>query len=269
MQRPELIATDLDNTLLRTDKTVSDVTREVIARTVAAGVPVVPATARQLKSARVIAAHAGISGPVICSNGALGVDLRTGDVLFTQPLEAATVRDIAETVRAANSQVLFACVGPVGEWFRAEPDYVEIAEYTDHHRRMDEMKIVDLDGIMAEDCSKLVLRHPGVGAQSLFELVESLDLPECQITTSGAPFIEVTGPGVTKASGLALLCERLGVERDRVWAFGDAANDVDMLMWAGVGYAMANAVPEVHAVADRTARSCDRDGVAEVLAEIF
>jgi hydroxymethylpyrimidine pyrophosphatase-like HAD family hydrolase len=81
--------------------------------------------------------------------------------------------------------------------------------------------------------------------------------------------VEISGPGVTKASTLALLCEELGVAPDEVVAFGDMPNDLAMLRWAGTSYAMANAHPSVVALADRQAPSHEDDGVAAVLEELF
>ena len=74
---------------------------------------------------------------------------------------------------------------------------------------------------------------------------------------------------MTKASTLALLCERLGVAPVDVIAFGDMPNDLPMLEWAGRSWAMANAHPTVVEAADHVAPSNDDDGVAGVLAGVF
>lgn len=268
MDRPLLIATDLDGTLLRPDMSIGERTKDILRRVVAAGITVVPVTARQLSGVRAIAADAGLAGPVICGNGALGVDLATSEVLFTQPMPVATLRRVVEVVRDADPDAHFAVIGPRGEFFRAEPAYANLTRHSDHHRAPDTMEFVDLERIVAEDCSKLVLRDAGRTPAELHDLVLGLDLPPCQVTHSGAPFLEVTGAGVTKASGLTLLCERLRVPRERVWAFGDAPNDEAMLAWAGVGHAMANAVPRVAAIADRVIGSNVDEGVADVLADL-
>jgi len=86
-----------------------------------------------------------------------------------------------------------------------------------------------------------------------------------EMTLSGAPFVEVMAAGVSKASGLAQLCTRLGVERSEVLAFGDGLNDREMLTWAGHGVAVANAEDAVKDVADELTSSNDEDGVALVI----
>jgi hydroxymethylpyrimidine pyrophosphatase-like HAD family hydrolase len=85
------------------------------------------------------------------------------------------------------------------------------------------------------------------------------------MTMSGAPFVEVMASGVSKASGLAQLCARLGVRQSEVLAFGDGLNDREMLAWAGHGVAVANADDAVKDIADAVTGSNDEDGVAQVL----
>ena len=74
---------------------------------------------------------------------------------------------------------------------------------------------------------------------------------------------------MTKATTLALMCAERGIAAEEVLAFGDMPNDVTMLQWAGLSYAMANAHPLAQEAADRIAPGNDEDGVAAVLEELF
>ncbi len=76
---------------------------------------------------------------------------------------------------------------------------------------------------------------------------------------------EITGPGVTKATGLARWAATLGVGAESVWAFGDMPNDLPMLRWAGRSYAVANAHPDVLTAATHRCPANSDDGVATVL----
>jgi hydroxymethylpyrimidine pyrophosphatase-like HAD family hydrolase len=79
----------------------------------------------------------------------------------------------------------------------------------------------------------------------------------------------VMAASVSKAWGVARLCERLGIDREEVVAFGDAPNDVELLAWAGLGVAVANAVPEAMDVADEVTATNEDDGVAIVLERLL
>ena len=90
-------------------------------------------------------------------------------------------------------------------------------------------------------------------------------LLEASHSSSVAPLIEIAPLGVTKAFGLARQAERFGVDAADVVAFGDAPNDVPMLVWAGTSYAVANAHADVLAAATHRTASVSDDGVAQVL----
>lgn len=92
---------------------------------------------------------------------------------------------------------------------------------------------------------------------------------DVEVMFSADFLMEVTPQGVNKGDGLAFLCDYLGVERSATLAFGDNGNDLALLKAAGMGVAVANAVPEALAVADRITASCEEDGVAQVIEEIF
>ena len=82
-------------------------------------------------------------------------------------------------------------------------------------------------------------------------------------------WLRSTPPGVTKAVALERWSSGRGIEVHDVWAFGDMPNDVPMIRWAGVGWAVANAHEEVRAVADRVCPSNDEDGVARTLERLL
>ncbi|GAB6900153.1 HAD family hydrolase [Kineosporia succinea] len=95
------------------------------------------------------------------------------------------------------------------------------------------------------------------------------DLAEVVHSDPQAHMLEISAPGVTKASALAWLAGELGVEAGEVVAFGDMPNDIPMLTWAGTGYAMSGGHPDAIAAASRQAPPCDEDGVAQVIEELL
>jgi len=264
-----LIATDLDGTLLTSAVEVSPRTRAALDAARARGIHVVPVTARQPIGLRAIAAGAGFDGWALCSNGAYATNLTDGRMLFAEELPADTIRSLAEALSASIPGLLFASVREGGETFVAQHGYAEIADLSDHKRDPKTMGGVDLDRVLDAPSLKLVIRHPELAPAGLFETLRGLGLSGFEATLSGAPFVEVMAEGVTKATGLARLCEHLEIDRADVVAFGDALNDVEMLRWAGHGVAMADAESVVQEAADETTTSNDDDGVARVIERIL
>ena len=264
-----LIATDLDGTLLDSTSSVTPRTRSALDAARARGIHVVPVTARQPIGLRAIAADAGFDGWALCSNGAYAVRLDDGRMLFAEELPADTIRTLAEALRASIPGLLFASVRDAGETFVAQDGYAAIAALADHKRDPATMGGVPLDQVLSAPSLKFVIRHPELAPDALFDVVRSLGLTGFEATLSGAPFVEVMAEGVTKATGLARLCDHLGIDRADVVAFGDALNDVEMLRWAGHGVAMADAEPLVKDAADETTTSNDDDGVARVIERLL
>lgn len=103
----------------------------------------------------------------------------------------------------------------------------------------------------------------------MLSVLRGLELQGFKASLSGAPFIEITGAGVSKASALAAMCADLGIESNEVMALGDAHNDLEMLRWAGIPVAPANAQPEVKAIATEITASNDDDGVALAIERVL
>jgi len=264
-----LVASDLDGTLLRDDGSVAPRTRAALDAVRAAGAAVIPVTARQPIGVRAIAAGAGFEGRVLCSNGALCVDLGTGETLWEETVAVAAQRELAHALRRAVPGVLFASVRDRGEVFVAEQDYIAGVRYADHKRDPATMIPAGADLVTGTASLKFLARHPALPADALLEAARSLGVEGVELTHSGAPFLEVQPAGITKGAGLARLCGALGVAREEVLAFGDAPNDRDMVAWAGHGVAVGNAAGEVRAVAAEVTASNEDDGVARVLERLL
>jgi Cof subfamily protein (haloacid dehalogenase superfamily) len=267
--RLRLVATDLDGTLLRDDHTVSPRTRAALDAARAAGVHVVPVTARQPLGVRPLAEAAGFAGWAVCSNGSLGVHIGTGERLFEESLAVEAQQRLVAALAEQVPGLLHVSVRDGGEGFVAQEGYAALATFDDHKREVSTMTGHELSEVLDEPSLKLIVRHPELGVPELLAAARALGLDDVALTHSGAPFLEVMAASVSKAWGVARLCERLGIDREEVVAFGDAPNDVEMLAWAGHGVAVANAVPEAIEVADEVTASNEDDGVALVLERLL
>ncbi|WP_204164645.1 HAD family hydrolase [Nocardioides daejeonensis] len=261
----KLVATDLDGTFLRGDLSVSPRTRAAVAAVRELGIPVVPVTARQPIGLRPLADDAGFRSWAVCSNGGLVLDLSTGRRLHEAEVTVAAQTALVEALDAALPGCLYVSVRDGGEVFVPLHGYGDIADLRDHKREPSTMGGHPLTDVLAEPSLKFIVRHPEHAVPEVLEVVRGLGLPGFGATHSGAPFVEVMPEGVSKATGLALLCAELGITAAEVLAFGDAPNDVEMVDWAGHGVAVQNAAPEVLAIADEVTATNEDDGVALVL----
>src|SRR5699024_9044100 len=196
-----LIATDLDGTLLADPTSISERNRAALDAARAMGIEVVPVTARQPRALRPIAELAGFAGWALCGNGGHGLHLTTGELLFEAHLEAATGQALAAALLRTLPETMFASVREGGEVFVAQDAYARSATFSDHKREPADMVVAPLADVLAEPSLKLIVRHAELGNDDLVARIRSLGLDGFELTHSGAPFVEVLAPGVSKAWG--------------------------------------------------------------------
>ena len=122
--------------------------------------------------------------------------------------------------------------------------------------------LVDDPGVL-----KLLCRHESGSSDDLLDLARTL-LDGVAVPTHSNPhdtLLEVSALGVSKAASVAELAAERGIKQSDVVAFGDMPNDLDLLAWAGRGYAMTGGHPDAIAAASHRAPPCEDDGVAQVL----
>ncbi|WP_070379690.1 HAD family hydrolase [Rhodococcus sp. WMMA185] len=269
MTRTRLVATDLDGTLLRSDRTISPRTARAMEEARRAGVEIVWATARARHSVHELAQSCGFRGKAICANGAVILDLTDGSpkITATTTIAMESAAAAMNRVRAVMPGVAFANVGPTG--FVAEPAYAALCEFTDHQRHPHEMALSELLPLPDEPMVKIVARHPDVSGAELYRTTVAAGVEGMELTHSGAPYVEMSASGVSKASALAELCAAEGISSSEVAVVGDATNDVQMLKWAGTALCPSNAIDDILALADRVLPSNDEDGVASFLESLI
>jgi hydroxymethylpyrimidine pyrophosphatase-like HAD family hydrolase len=124
--------------------------------------------------------------------------------------------------------------------------------------------------VLGKTAVKLLVRHEKMTSEEMAVAATAVLDDSVTVTFSTSRgLLEISAPGVTKATGLAEAAAMLSLDASGVVAFGDMPNDIEMLRWAGHGVAMANAHEEVLAVADEVTAPNVEDGVAQVLERWF
>ena len=258
---PQLVATDLDGTLLQDDGSIAPRTREVLSRLDERGVPVVFVTARPLRWMTDLWSAVGRHGVAIVSNGAIVYDVAAGEVSELEGIEREAGLALVAAIRAGVPGASFAIELLSG--IARDEAFIE------RYRVPPGSPVGPLDELWTEPAVKLLVRAEGSDPVALREAVAAAVGAQATPTWSVDGLVEISAAGVTKAAALARVADRLGVAAADVLAFGDMPNDLPMLEWAGTSYAMADGHPSVVAAADHIAPPHDQDGVASVLSGIF
>ncbi|WP_089099521.1 HAD family hydrolase [Streptomyces hyaluromycini] len=259
-----LIATDLDGTLLRDDDTLSERSLAALARAVRAGARHLVVTGRPAPRVRPLLDDLGCTGLAVCGQGAQVYDAGADRLLWSVTLD----RELAETalgkIEAEVGQV-YAAVDQDGV------DGLTLIEpgYLMPHPTLPALRVARRDDLWCAPISKVLLRHHTLSDDELAATARSVVGSLATVTMSGPGTVELQPCGVTKATGLALAAGHLGLSPGRAIAFGDMPNDIPMFEWAAYGVAMANAHPELKALADEITTSNEDDGIAVVLERLF
>ncbi|MGI3783925.1 MAG: HAD family hydrolase [Janthinobacterium lividum] len=244
---PALVACDLDGTFLSPDGTVSELNAHAVRMAQLAGIPVVFATGRPVRWLDVIADLPGAHPTVIASNGAVLYDLGTRQTLDRLCLDPEVALRAITCVREHVPDAAFAFES--GTHFGYEPTY---RTWVPDTGRDPTLRCAPVEALAGEiSAVKMLVQSRALGDDALLARVEGCVGATLTATTStgrGHGLVELSAPGVDKASMLARTCARLGVPARRVAAFGDMPNDVSMLSWVGMPRVVANAHPALLAL---------------------
>lgn len=254
------LAMDLDDTLLRDDLSISAENQRAIQQALDRGVKIVLASGRMVASMHSYAQKLGLDMPLIAYNGAMIQEAMTGETLYHRPVPREVAIQVIPIFQELNFHlnVYFNERLYVKEWDHWSEQYQASAGVTPHPAG-------DLLNIVTGAPTKML----GIGTIEAIEKMRA-DLerrfgPQLDFTRSKPNYLEILAPGVSKSDALQFLARKWGFDRNEFMAIGDAPNDLAMISWAGVGVAMANAVPDVRKQADAVVSDNNHHGVAEAI----
>ena len=271
---PRLIATDLDGTLLDHERALTPRTVAAVRSALAAGIEFVLVTARPPRTVAQLAEQLGGGITALCGNGTIlaefgapggGPEPKPGETTLIRTFTASDAIAIVDQLRPVLPEAGFAMETGFEVYFEA---VFRVGAVGDGRRILTD----ELTGIAPQMPSivKVLARSPERSADEMVELARATVRVAAEISHSGGRgLLEIAPHGASKASALAWLCERRGIAASEVLAFGDMPNDLPMLRWAGLGYAVANAHPEVLAAAHGVVGHHAEDGVALALEAIL
>ena len=263
----DLIALDMDGTLLNSHHVTTPYTRAAVRRAIEAGKTVAIATGRCLSE---LAEHTALMPGLrylMCESGACIHDARTGRDLRHEIIPRPVAARVIEIVRSFD--LLAQMFIENQSYMRCAPGASIAAYHAETFRG-----VFESGSLWREDLFEWFLA--GSAEVSKFNLYLACEEDRAQVRAAlrglGLMIVDTTGLGLelssgtsTKGRALRQLCALLDIPAERVMAIGDSDNDVDMLQMAGLAVAMGNAVPGARAAADAITDDCDHDGVGHAI----
>ena len=234
-----MIALDLDETVLTRNKEISTGNRKWIHRAYNEGVIVTIATGRGYKTVKDIYESLGLDIPMVLANGA-EIWRKSGHILKRLYIEKSDIRMLHNIAKDAGLTF----------WGYADDQHVPGKRWTGASFDLNFFKF----GMRSDDPQ--VIHHLRKELQG-YETIK--------VTWSNTDLVEISRKGVSKETGVRLLCDHLDIDLSEVIAIGDNMNDFELISAAGLGVAMGNAQPELKAIADEVTDTNENDGVAKAI----
>ena len=242
MKNIKAIITDLDRTLLRTDKSLSEYTIEVLKKCKARGIKVLAATARPERSITDYDAAIGFDAVTVMN----GAKVMIGDKVMTYGIPDALAEEMLAKV-CERKEFLFSV--ETGEILYAA-EHIPEFEYT-LHKEFPKMPA-------GETAYKILVSGEGAAEFVKVNLLEGL-----HCTVANGYLVQIMSETANKRNGVKVMLNALGIAPEEAVYFGDDQDDAESMQICGLGVAVDNAISLVKAVADELAESNDADGVAK------
>lgn len=260
---PEAIVCDLDGTTFTPKGEVSERTANALRSAIGAGIEVLFATGRPDRVLDSLNAADIGHQTVICSNGAHVIDVSSGNSLSISALDTELTYDVISKVRSALPKATFAAETLNGFIFEQSGP---ILKATEELLTQDDQAVSHFDPRSYSQILKVFVIDQSIEHERFAQIGFDAIGNSVYSTFSGVSGTIEFGPhGVNKATALQTWSEQRNIDPADIWAFGDMPNDLEMLQWAGTGWAMANAHPQVLEVANRRCGSNREDGLAQVV----
>ncbi|WP_462408960.1 Cof-type HAD-IIB family hydrolase [Neobacillus sp. Marseille-QA0830] len=267
MAEKHLIALDLDGTLLKDNKTISEKNKQVLKKAKEAGHVVMIATGRPYRSSEMYYRELELDTPIVNFNGAFThhpLDENWG--FYHEPLDIKVAKDIVEACRSFQFHNIIAEVMDEVYFHYHDEKLLEIFSYGNP-----KITTGDLTNFLQDSPTSMLIHTEEDQLKKIRNHLADAHAEVIEQRSWAAPWhvIEIIKTGLNKAIGLKKAADYYGIPRDRVIAFGDEDNDLEMIEYAGRGVAMGNAIDQLKNIASDVTLSNEEDGVGAYLANLL
>lgn len=253
-----LIALDIDGTILGHDGSLSDGVREAVRTLVDEGTHIVLATGRSIAATTPIIEALGLPpGWAVCSNGAVTIRYESPSDYEIEDLITFDPGPTLKRMRTYAPEARFA-VEDSGVRFKLSEEF-PLGELSGNY------EVVPFEELCATPASRVTVRDPEKTAADFHQMVKRSGLHGVSYAVGWTAWLDISPDGVSKASALDVVRQRLRIDQAHTLAAGDGHNDVEMLAWAAYGIAMGDADEITRAAADYVTGPVTDDGLVPVL----
>lgn len=259
----KLIAVDMDGTLLREDKTVSEETKKTIKIAKEKGIKVVLATGRPIEGIQRYLKELDLiseSDYAVAYNGAIIQNTETKEVIAKTFLKGTDLKALYDLSKELEVNIhafdTRGCITP------------KMTKYTELEGTINgiNVEVKDFKAIEDEEAiiKVMMVDEPALLDEAIKKLPKEV-FEKYTVVRSAPYFLEFLNKHSNKGEGVKALADILGIKQEEVICVGDAGNDIHMIRYAGLGVAMGNAFEEIKEEADYITKTNEEDGVAHVI----
>lgn len=260
----QLIAADLDGTLLDSHKQLSPDLFPLIRRLREKGIRFAAASGRQYDNLRLLFSEVAEEISFICENGTAVYDCST--CLFADQLPTQYFIPPIHAIRAMPGVNSVLCTH-AGAFIENSTDTIFIENARMYYERL--TIVPDLITVLEHTPAfKLAVFEKAHAETGCLPVLRAYD-DHFAIVLSGADWVDLMNPETNKGTGLRQLADHLGIPLQNTMAFGDYLNDIELLQTAGCAFVMENGHPALKQIADHIAPSNDENGVVRAIQSYF
>lgn len=263
MINPHIIALDLDGTLLKDDKTISNRAKRTLQKAREQGHHVVISTGRPYRASHMYYKELRLSSPIVNFNGSyVHHPLDSSFDVYHSALDLSIAKEIVHSCKEIGTKNMFA--EGINNVYAHQTDksFNEVFQVEDGN-----FYEGDLLEILQENPTCLLIDSTEEKVEAIRSHLTNIHADVIEHRRWGVPWnlIEVIKSGVNKAVGLQKVASYYGIPKERIIAFGDEDNDFEMIEYVGHGIAMGNAIPQLKALANDVTLTNEEDGVSSYL----
>ncbi|PWG00604.1 HAD family hydrolase [Levilactobacillus bambusae] len=262
----KMITSDLDETLLRADGSISQANVDAIEAAVSRGVKFVPNTGRSYLTVQALLKQLGLYQTadeyVISYNGGVVVENAGNQIVISHAMPYDEAKLAFDTLRQFETADVHVYTTDQLYIYRVRAD--DEAYFKTRNVTYIPMATPDFSIFKDQTIMKVIAMNPDETVRhQMFAAIEEAFNGGINVTYSSGIYVEVNHAGVDKGQAVIELGERLGITPDEIVAFGDNSNDLAMLTQVGMPVSVANGIPEVQQAAKLVTDADYEDGVAE------